>query len=124
MTRYRPALIHMVLPVLWIMSCISCTPSDEKRLLGKWQCERDWFLFKDSQTYDSGKDDIQMVTGFTYTIDSKLKELNLYTHDPHTTYYLIYQFKGSDTLEVRNALSSRKTMILFHRVHVTNGPHS
>ena len=52
MTRYRPALIHMVLPVLWIMSCISCTPSDEKRLLGKWQCERDWFLFKDSQTYD------------------------------------------------------------------------
>jgi hypothetical protein len=94
----------------------ACNPGDEKQLLGKWQSERDWFLFQPDMIYNSGKDDIQLVRNFKYTIDPERKELNLYTDDKNTTYYLIYQFSHKDTLLVRNALSTNKTMIPFYRV--------
>lgn len=84
--------------------------------MGKWQSDRDWFDFHQNMTYDSGKDDIKMVRSFRYTMDPSTHELNLYTDDSNSTYYLIYEFKGKDTLSVRNALSTTKTMIPFVRV--------
>ena len=93
-----------------------CQKSDEKKLIGKWQSDRDWFEYKADQTYASGKDDIKMVDHFHYTIDPARKELNLYTDDPHPTYYLIYNFKSDDTLEVRNAMSTNKKMVSFYKV--------
>jgi hypothetical protein len=95
---------------------ISCKKSDEERIIGKWQNEQDWFSYKKDKTYSSGKDNIKMVDNFAYTIDSKLHELNMYTDEKNTTYYLIYEFKGDDTLAVRNAMSSNKKMINFVRV--------
>ena len=106
-------ILHIIL-----ISCLffSCKKSDKEIILGRWQSERDWFEFKENQTYSSGKDDLQMVDKFKYTIDPERKELNLYTDEKSTTYYLIYEFKGSDTLSVRNAMSTNKTMIDFIRV--------
>lgn len=94
---------------------ISCKKTDEEKIIGKWQSDRDWFDFKKDKTYDSGKDDIKMVSQFKYVMDPERKELNLYTNDKNSTYYLIYEFKADDTLSVRNALSTNKKMIDFYR---------
>lgn len=102
--------------LLWSVLWSACKPADKELLLGKWQCERDWFHFHKNMTYDSGKDDIQMVRAFRYTIDPAAHTLNLYTDDPNSTYYLVYQFSGSDTLLVRNAMNKPGKMIPFVRV--------
>ena len=113
---------HLYLILLLSLFLNACKLTDEEKILGKWQNEQDWFEFKidpnnsSNKIYDSGKDDIKMVRNFKYTIDPKRKELNLYTDDKNTTYYLIYEFIGNDTLAVRNSMSSNKTMIHFVRM--------
>jgi hypothetical protein len=97
----------------------ACSTSDKERIIGKFQSEQDWFLFKEDKTYDSGKDALTMVRGFKYSIDEQKKELTLYTDDSNTTYYLVYAFKGNDTLAVRNAMSTNTTNIHFIRVRNT-----
>jgi hypothetical protein len=96
----------------------ACKTDEEDLLIGKWQNDRDWFVFKQDKTYSSGKDDIQMVDQYKYTMDPSRHELNLYTDDSKSTYYLIYEFRTKDTLLVRNALSSNKTMIPFVRIQL------
>lgn len=109
-----------ILRFVWMMLIcsymMSCTKKDEERILGKWQNDRDWFEYKKDKTYSSGKDNLKMVDHFKYTIDPARNELNMYTDEANTTYYLIYEFKGDDTLAVRNAMSTVKTMINFTRV--------
>ncbi len=94
----------------------SCKQSDNKLIIGKWQNEQDWFHFKNDTSYNSGKEMIKMVDNFKYTIDSKDKALNLYTNDKNSTFYLHYEFIGTDTLAVYNLMSSNKRLIKFYRV--------
>ena len=101
--------------IFLLMLCNACDQSDQERLIGKWQNEQDWFEFKENHQYSSGKDDIKMVDHFEYVLDPAASELNLYTDDKNTTYYLLYQFRGNDTLAVRNKLSTNKDFILFVR---------
>ena len=97
-------------------SFVSCKKTDEEKIVGRWQNDRDWFEYKKDKTYSSGKEDIKMVDHFKYMIDPERHELNMYTDEKNSTYYLIYEFKGDDTLAVRNAMSTVKTMINFTRV--------
>ena len=106
---------HSILLFLFLLF-IACNKSDETRILGKWQNDRDWFLYKKDLSYASGKDEFKMVDNFKYTINPQKNELNMYTNDKNTSYYLIYEFIGEDTLAIRNTMSSNKTMIKFHRV--------
>lgn len=101
---------------LLFLGIVSCKPTDDKLLLGKWQNEQDWFLFKEDKTYSSGKEMIKMVDKFRYTLDKEKKELNLYTNDASSTFYLHYEFLGNDTLAVYNLMSSNKSLIKFNRV--------
>jgi hypothetical protein len=101
----------------YVLSILSaCKVPDTKKIIGKWQSDRDWFVFAADMTYSSGKDDIQMVHGFHYTLDPEKHELNLYTKDPQSTYYLYYEWNGEDTLQVRNVLSTNKDMVDFIRI--------
>jgi hypothetical protein len=99
-------------------SLLACKKPDNEKIIGRWQNDRDWFDYKNDNTYSSGKDDIKMVDHFKYALDPNRHELNMYTDQSNTTYYLIYEFKGDDTLAVRNAMSTVKTMIYFTRVTV------
>jgi hypothetical protein len=105
--------------LLMISMMMSCTKNDQEKIVGKWQNDRDWFQYNKDGSYSSGKDDIKMVDHFKYTLDPERKELNMYTDEKDVTYYLIYEFIGEDTLAVRNAMSSVKTMINFIRVKTT-----
>ena len=108
--------IGIIIILGFIIFFILREQSDEKKIIGKWQSDRDWFQFKEDKTYSSGKDMIKMVDHFIYTIDSKNKELNLYTDDKNSTYYLKYQFISNDTLGVRNVMSSNTTLVKFYKV--------
>jgi len=107
--------------ILLLLLCISafmygCKKKDEDIIIGKWQSDRDWFEYKKDKTYSSGKDDMKMVDNFKYTMDDEKKELNMYTDMKSKTFYLRYEFKGNDTLAVRNVMSTDTTMIHFIRV--------
>jgi hypothetical protein len=103
---------------LWMLSLLflSCKKTDEEKIIGRWQNDRDWFQYEKDKTYSSGKEEFKMVDHFKYTIDAATKQLNMYTDRSDKTYYLIYDFIGDDTLLVRNAMSSNKTMIKFYKV--------
>lgn len=94
----------------------SCSKSDKELIIGKWQSDQDWFVYNENNTYDAGKSVVPMVNGYKYSIDTKAKELSMYTDAEDQTYYLVYEFKGDDTLAVRNRLSSNTKWIYFHRV--------
>jgi hypothetical protein len=105
---------------IWILFfgiCVltSCQPNDSKLIIGKWQSEQDWFLYKADSTYDSGKFGITMVKNFKYTIDANTHELNMYTDKQDKSFYLKYKFMGHDTLAVRNSMSSDTTWVIFER---------
>lgn len=99
-----------------IIIFIACNKEDKKILIGKWQSDRDWFQYFEDGTYNSGKDDFQMVTGYKYTLDKNKKELTMYTKSTEQTFYLKYKFFGNDTLAVRNILSTDTTNVKFYRV--------
>ncbi|MBL7764643.1 MAG: hypothetical protein JNJ58_00995 [Chitinophagaceae bacterium] len=104
---------------LWIFTLFilsACQPSDENLLVGKWQSDQDWYEYRADHTYDGGKSVVTLVKNFKYSIDPKAHELNMYTDDKNRTYYLIYEFAGTDTLLVRNRMSSNETMVAFYRV--------
>ncbi len=109
-------IIFGILTLCFCCLLYSCTTSDSEKIIGKWQCDQDWFEFKKDQTYSAGKEFITMVNNFKYTIDTKEKELNMYTDEEQRSYYLKYEFKGMDTLLVRNTMSSNTKMISFYRV--------
>lgn len=98
------------------LGLISCSKKDEERILGKWQNEQDWFLYRADRTYDAGKSVITMVRQFKYTIDPEAHRLTMYTDQQSQSYYLEYQFIGDDTLAVRNSLSANKDMVKFYRI--------
>lgn len=104
------------------MCIMSCSPTDEKRILGKWQSDQDWFVFKNDLTYDAGKAIIPMVHGFRYTIDAKEKRLTMYTDKAEQSFYLEYTFLADDTLSVRNSLSTNKNRIIFYKVEEGSKP--
>lgn len=101
---------------------LSCKPSDEQKILGKWQSDQDWFVFKNDKTYDAGKAIIPMVHGFRYTIDPKEKRLTMYTDKAEQSFYLEYIFLSDDTLSVRNSLSTNKRRIIFYKVEEGSQP--
>lgn len=104
------------------MLFMSCSTSDDQRILGKWQSDQDWFVFKNDQTYDAGKAIIPMVHGFRYTIDSKEQRLTMYTDKAEQSFYLEYTFLADDTLSVRNSLSTSKNRIIFYKVEEGSKP--
>ncbi|HNB81284.1 MAG TPA: hypothetical protein PLP34_10035 [Chitinophagaceae bacterium] len=106
--------VECILGILLFIS--GCAVPDQKTIIGKWQSDRDWFIFKEDGTYDSGKDDIKMVHGFRYSLDKEKKELNIYTRDQNSTFYLRYHFFGNDTLGVRNVMSSDTQWVKFVRL--------
>lgn len=101
---------------LFLILFLACNKEDKKILIGKWQSDRDWFQYFEDGTYNSGKDDFQMVTGYKYTLDKNKKELTMYTKSTEKTFYLKYKFLGNDTLAVRNILSTDTTDVKFYRV--------
>jgi hypothetical protein len=94
----------------------SCGKKDEEIIIGKWQSDQDWFEYHQDQTYSAGKMIMTMVKNFKYNIDTKAKELTMYTDEENQTYYLIYRFIGNDTMAIRNRLSTDTTMVKFYRV--------
>lgn len=94
----------------------SCGKKDEEIIIGKWQSDQDWFEYHQDQTYSAGKMMMTMVKNFKYNIDTKAKELTMYTDEENQTYYLIYRFIGNDTMAIRNRLSTDTTMVKFYRV--------
>lgn len=99
-----------------ILGAISCTKKDEEKILGKWQNEQDWFLYRADKTYDAGKSVVTMVRQFKYTIDPDVHRLTMYTDQQSQSYYLEYTFIGEDTLAVRNSLSTNRDMVKFYRI--------
>ena len=98
------------------MLLVSCGKKDSELIVGKWQNEQDWFVYRKDQTYSAGKAMLNMVKDFKYSIDPKTHELTMYTDAEDLTYYLVYQFLGEDTLAVFNRLSTDTTKTKFHRV--------
>lgn len=94
----------------------ACGKKDEEKILGKWQNEQDWFEFKKENKYSAGKAMITMVKDYKYALDSKTRELTMYTDSENQTYYLVYRFIGNDTLAVYNRLSSDTSLVKFHRI--------
>ncbi|MBK8686108.1 MAG: hypothetical protein IPN26_14665 [Bacteroidetes bacterium] len=99
-----------------ILGTISCSKKDEKKILGKWQNEQDWFLYRADKTYDAGKSVVTMVRQFKYTSDPDVHRLTMYTDQQSQSYYLEYTFIGEDTLAVRNSLSTNRDMVKFYRI--------
>jgi hypothetical protein len=105
--------------ILMTVFLSSCKPNDKDLIVGKWQSENDWFIYKNDSTYSSGKFMITMVDHFKYTIDADAHELNMYTNEKDKTFYLKYKFCGNDTLAVRNVMSKDTSWVLFQR-KITN----
>lgn len=94
----------------------SCGMSDNDRIIGKWQCDQDWFEYKTDGTYDAGKVVLTMERGYKYKLNPEKKELIMYTKQSSETYYLQYEFRGDDTIALRNSMSSSKDYNVFYRV--------
>ena len=99
-----------------LFGMMSCAKKDEEKILGKWQNEQDWFLYRADKTYDAGKSVLTMVRQFKYTIDPDVHRLTMYTDQQSQSYYLEYAFIGEDTLAVRNSLSTNRDMVKFYRI--------
>lgn len=99
-----------------LLLMLGCKISDEKKIIGKWQSDDEWYEYLDDYTYNSGRAYITMVKGFKYTLDMDKKELTMYTDDKNQTYYLQYQFKGNDTLMLNNVLNTQAHFATFYRV--------
>ncbi|MBU3677650.1 MAG: hypothetical protein FGM54_10805, partial [Chitinophagaceae bacterium] len=56
----------------------ACSPSPKKMIIGKWQCEQDWFQFHEDNTYDGGKAIITLLNKARYTLDEEQHTLTLY----------------------------------------------
>ena len=107
----------LLFPVLLFVTILSsCGKKDEELIIGKWQNEQDWFDYKENNKYSAGKAMITMVKDYKYALDSKSRELTMYTDTEDQTYYLVYRFIGEDTLAVFNRLSSDTSIIKFHRI--------
>jgi hypothetical protein len=100
---------------VFLLFYAACKPTDKQKLLGKWQCENDWFHYKTDSTYSSGKYEITMVDNYKYTLDAQTHELNIYTNKANETFYLKYKFVHDDTLYVRNIMSSDTSWVVFTR---------
>ena len=101
---------------LLLLLTLSCQDADDKKIIGKWQSDDEWYEYLDDHTYNSGRAFITMVKGFKYQLDIQKKSLTMYTDDAGQTYYLQYQFKGNDTLLLNNVLNSKAHYVAFYRV--------
>ena len=108
--------------VILCLCFFACIPSDEERLLGKWQCEQDWFLFYADSTYDGGKAMIPMLKKARYTLNSTDRSLTLYTNQANSTFYLDYTFRGNDTLLLHNKMNSANQQAVYIRQTASVNP--
>lgn len=107
---------QLYISLLFTALISSCAQSDEEKIIGKWQCDQDWFEYKPDGTYDAGKVVLTMERGYKYKIYPEKKELTMYTKQSNDTYYLQYEFRGEDSLALRNSMSSNKDYNVFYRV--------
>ena len=97
----------------------ACGTSDHETLLGKWQCEQDWFQFYNDSTYDGGKAIITLLKKARYTLDEEQHTLTLYTDNEKSTFYLDYEFRGKDTLLLHNKLNAEHIQAIYVRQSTT-----
>lgn len=115
---YFKSLIGVILCLFFF----ACSSPDEQRLLGKWQCEQDWFVFYADSTYDGGKAIIPMLKKARYTLNPADRSLTLYTNQANSTFYLDYTFRGKDTLLLHNKMNSGNQQAVFIRQHSSSNP--
>jgi len=113
----KKIILNIIFLSLGLSMLLACGKKEDELILGKWQNEQDWFEYKKDQKYSAGKMMLTMVKDFKYTIDTKAKQLTMYTDEANQTYYLIYRFYGEDTLAVRNQMNTDTSkMVKFYRV--------
>jgi hypothetical protein len=105
---------------VWLLSLgviffSSCKKHDEETLIGKWECDQEWFEFFPDNTYNGGKSIITEFKKYKYIMSPSEHALNLYTNDGSHTFYCTYEFKGKDTLALINSLDKRKIPAIYIR---------
>ena len=81
---------------------MACTTADNQKIIGIWQNENDWFNIKKDNKYDTGSGPFTSLKDMQYLIDNQTKELNFYTDNTGKSFYMNYEFIGTDTLQLKN----------------------
>jgi hypothetical protein len=91
----------------------ACGKSDEKKIIGVWQNENDWFQLYSETKYNTGTGPSTFFKDLNYTLDSKTKEITFYTNIASKSYITNYTFKGNDTLVLVNKMEGSKETVFY-----------
>lgn len=107
--------MRIIIILLGISLLTSCSSKDKELILGKWYSDDSWFEFQDEKKYSVGRAHIPMKKDMPYVLEPKEKRLTLYTDKESESYYLVYKFKGSDTLVLTNSMNETSRPAIYHR---------
>ncbi len=95
--------------LLLVQSCIT----DEQKIIGIWQNERDWFEFNTDGKYNTGTGPITFNRDLDYKVFSNKKQLVIYTKDNSKTFYMQYKWLHKDSVELINSIPNAKPQVWY-----------
>lgn len=98
-----------------ILFLSSCGSSDKELILGKWESEDFWFEFHDETKYSGGRGPLISQREQEYVLEPSEKKLTFYTNQESESYYLIYEFVGTDTLILTNSMNSTSVPARYYK---------
>lgn len=93
----------------------ACGNKDNELIIGKWNSEDFWFEFHDEEKYSGGRGPLVSQREQDYALEPGEKKLTFYTDKESESYYLKYEFFGTDTLELTNSMNSTSVPARYYR---------
>ncbi len=95
----------------------ACGPKDDEKIIGKWYNDQHWFEFHTATEYSGGIGPMVNQNKQECVLEPSEKKLTFYTNTESESYYVGYEFIGTDTLAISNFMNQTSLPVKYYRQH-------